>query len=120
MFHPIFIDVPNVTKQDLIQEIARSTGYIQADIRTVVEEFFDVVAKSLTEGDKIELRGFGTFSVKNRKSRPARNPRTGEEVQLAERVVPLFKFSSDIKGKLNQNVILGIPAKAKASVRSGL
>lgn len=103
--------MPNVTKQDLIQEIARSTGYIQSDIRTVVEEFFGSVAKALSTGDNIEIRGFGTFSIKSRKPRPARNPRTGEEVLLSERVVPTFKFSSDIKGKLNSSELLGVPSK---------
>lgn len=104
--------MPNVTKQDLIQEIARSTGYIQSDIRTVVEDFFAVVAKSLTSGENIEIRGFGTFSVKTRKPRPARNPRTGQEVRLSERTVPLFKFSSDIKAKLNESEHLGVPTIA--------
>lgn len=107
--------MPNVTKQDLIQDIARSTGYIQSDIRTVVEDFFDVVAKSLTTGDNIEIRGFGTFTTKARKPRPARNPRTGEEVRLEERIVPLFKFSSDIKNKLNRSELFGVPAVAKTS-----
>ena len=104
-----------MTKQDLIQEIARSTGFIQSDIRAVVEEFFDTVAKSLTSGANIEIRGFGTFSIKSRKPRPARNPRTGEEVLLGERIVPLFKFSSDIKTQLNGSVVLGVPAKARVT-----
>lgn len=103
--------MPNVTKQDLVQEIARSTGYVQSDIRTVVEDFFGVVAKFLVAGENIEIRGFGTFTVKTRKPRPARNPRTGQEVLLAERVVPLFKFSSDIKGKLNKSEHFGVPAQ---------
>lgn len=103
--------MPNVTKQDLVQEIARSTGYVQSDIRTVVEDFFTVVAKYLATNENIEIRGFGTFTVKTRKPRPARNPRTGQEVKLDERVVPLFKFSSDIKAKLNQSEHLGVPAQ---------
>ncbi len=103
--------MPNVTKQDLIQEIARSTGYIQSDIRTVIEEFFGVVASSLSTRDNIEMRGFGTFSVKSRKPRPARNPRTGEEVLLSERTVPIFKFSADIKTRLNESELQGVPSK---------
>lgn len=99
--------MPNITKQDLIQEIARSTGFVQSEIRSVVEEFFGVVSETLGDQNNIELRGFGTFSVKARKPRPARNPRTGEEVLLGERVVPLFKYSSEIKQKLNQ--VAGIP-----------
>ena len=112
--------MPNVTKQDLIQEIARSTGYIQTDIRAVVEEFFEVVANSLTNGGNIELRGFGTFSIKNRKPRPARNPRTGQEVLLTERVVPIFKFSSDIKTKLNKSEQFMVPQKVAKSTKSAV
>ncbi|HSQ40685.1 MAG TPA: HU family DNA-binding protein [Fibrobacteraceae bacterium] len=100
-----------MTKQDLIQEIARSTGYVQAEIRSVVEGFLEVVAEGLVSGSSIEIRGFGTFSIKNRKPRPARNPRTGEPVQLGVRAVPVFKFSSDVKTRLNQSELLGVPAR---------
>lgn len=98
----------NITKQDIVQEIARSTGFIQSDIRGVVEEFLGTVARFLEEGRSIEIRGFGTFSLKDRKPRPARNPRTGEEVYLCERKAPIFKFSSDIKKKINR-VDVGLP-----------
>lgn len=111
---PYIFFVPNITKQDLIQEIARSTGYIQSEIRSVVEEFFDVVANSLLEYQTIELRGFGTFTSKARKARPARNPRTGEEVRLTERHVPTFKYSADIKNKLNRKV----PVPARTAIKS--
>jgi nucleoid DNA-binding protein len=94
--------VPNVTKQDLIQDVAQSTGFVRADIRTVLENFLSMVGETLRHGNTIEIRGFGTFSVKGRKSRPARNPRTGEEVLLEDRSVPLFKFSADLKERINQ------------------
>lgn len=102
--------MPNITKQDLIQDIARSTGFIQSDIRTVVESFFSVVAEGLTTGSNIEIRGFGTFQLKSRKPRPARNPRTGEEVLLEERQVPLFKFSADLKRRISESEMYGVPA----------
>jgi len=92
----------NVTKQDLIYEIARSTGYIQSDIRTVVEEFLSSVTRQLDSSNTIEIRGFGTFSARKRLPRPARNPRTGEVVQLGERIAPLFKFSGELKQQINQ------------------
>lgn len=92
----------NVTKQDLIYEIARSTGYIQSDIRTVVEEFLSSVTRELDSSNTIEIRGFGTFSARKRLPRPARNPRTGEVVQLGERIAPLFKFSGELKQQINQ------------------
>lgn len=93
--------MPNVTKQDLIQEIAKSTGFIRNDIKMVIEQFLSIVGEKLIENKTIELRGFGTFACKERKARPARNPRTGEPVLLEERLVPTFKFSSDIKDKIN-------------------
>ena len=91
----------NITKQSLIQDIAKSTGFVRNDIKTVVEQFLDLVGEKLIEGNTIEIRGFGTFACKPRKARPARNPRTGETVQIEERMVPTFKFSNDIEDKIN-------------------
>ena len=91
----------NITKQSLIQEIAKSTGFVRNDIKIVVEQFLDLLGEKLIEGNTIEIRGFGTFACKPRKARPARNPRTGETVIIDERLVPTFKFSNDIKDKIN-------------------
>ena len=91
----------NITKQSLIQEIAKSTGFVRNDIKIVVEQFLDLLGEKLIEGNTIEIRGFGTFACKPRKARPARNPRTGETVIINERLVPTFKFSNDIKDKIN-------------------
>jgi len=93
--------VANITKQSLIQEIAKSTGFVRNDIKIVVEQFLDLLGEKLIEGNTIEIRGFGTFACKPRKARPARNPRTGETVIIDERLVPTFKFSNDIKDKIN-------------------
>ena len=93
--------MPNITKQSLIQEIAKSTGFVRNDIKTVIEQFLDLVGEKLIDGSTIEIRGFGTFACKPRKARPARNPRTGETVQIEECMVPTFKFSNDIKDKIN-------------------
>ena len=71
------------------------------DIKIVVEQFLDLLGEKLIEGNTIEIRGFGTFACKPRKARPARNPRTGETVLINERLVPTFKFSNDIKDKIN-------------------
>ena len=87
----------NVTKQDLIQEASRSSGRSQAESRVVIEEFMKVVADLLESGKMIEIRGFGTFYAKDRKPRPARNPRTGEICPLGPRRVPLFRFSPDVR-----------------------
>ena len=93
--------MPNVTKQSLILDIARSTGLARNDTKVVVEQFLDLVGEKLIDGNTIEIRGFGTFACKPRKARPARNPRTGETVLIEERLVPTFKFSNDIKDKIN-------------------
>ena len=92
----------NVTKRDLVLDIAKSTGFTHAQIKEVVDEFFDIVGKFLDEGKKIEVRGFGTFYAKERKPRIARNPKTGTPIQLSKSIAPLFKFSSEIKDKLNE------------------
>lgn len=102
----------NITKQYLIQEIAKSTGFVRNDIKTVVEQFLDLVGEKIVEGNTIEIRGFGTFACKPRKARPARNPRTGETVLIEERMVPTFKFSNDIKDKINSlEAIAGVAAE---------
>lgn len=99
--------MPNITKQSLIQEIAKSTGFVRSDIKTVVEQFLELVGEKLVDGNTIEIRGFGTFACKPRKARPARNPRTGETVLIDERLVPTFKFSNDIKDKINGLEMIG-------------
>ena len=87
----------NVNKQDLIQEASRSGGRSQAETRGVIEEFMTVVTDLLEAGKMIEIRGFGTFYAKERKPRPARNPRTGEVCPLDARRVALFRFSPDVR-----------------------
>ena len=87
----------NTTKHDLIAAVADETGLTQADTRIAVEQFLDTVAELLEAEETIEIRGFGTFYIKERKPRPARNPKTGEVVLLGKRVVPLFKYSAELK-----------------------
>ena len=94
----------NTTKHDLIASISKFTGLTQADIKVVVEEFISTVSETLEENKTIELRGFGTFYTKVRKPRPARNPKTGEVVPLPRRIVPLFKYSNELKKKISQSL----------------
>ncbi|MGH8005102.1 MAG: HU family DNA-binding protein, partial [Limisphaerales bacterium] len=68
-----------MTKADLVERVAEKTGLTRTDVMVVVENFLEQIKKSLEEGQNIEIRGFGTFKVKARKARKARNPRTGEE-----------------------------------------
>ncbi|MCJ7576895.1 MAG: integration host factor subunit beta [candidate division Zixibacteria bacterium] len=86
-----------MTKADLVEEVSGKTGLTRTDVAVVVDAFLEAVKKSLESGNNIEIRGFGTFKIKQRKARKARNPRTGEEVPVPDRKVPVFKPSTEFK-----------------------
>jgi nucleoid DNA-binding protein len=86
-----------MTKADLVEICAEKTGLTRTDVAVTVDAFLDAVKSSLEQGKNIEIRGFGTFKVKLRKARKARNPRTGEEVPVPDRKVPVFKPSNEFK-----------------------
>jgi DNA-binding protein HU-beta len=86
-----------MTKADLVQKISEKTGIIKEDVAVIVESFLDTVKESVSEGEHIEIRGFGTMRVKDRKPSIARNPRTGEKVEIPARRVPTFKFSKEFR-----------------------
>ena len=90
-----------MTKADLVEEIARDTGLSKKDTSVIVYLIIDNICKALTEGDKVELRGFGSFKVKSRNPRKARNPRTGDSVDVPAKLVPYFKASNELKAKVN-------------------
>jgi DNA-binding protein HU-beta len=94
----------NVTKAEIVDVIAKSTGISKVDTKAVVDGVIATIINSIAEGNKVELRGFGVFNSKKRKARQARNPKTGELVDLKERYVPLFKASSDFTQKVNENL----------------
>ena len=91
----------NVTKADIVDKIATQTGLTKFETKAVVDGFLLSIIESLADGKRIELRGFGVFSVKSRKPRMARNPRTGEPVPLEERFIPTFKVSSEFQDKVH-------------------
>jgi nucleoid DNA-binding protein len=99
--------VANTTKHDLIASVSKFTGLTQADTKVVVEELIETISQILEESKTIEIRGFGTFYTKVRKPRPARNPKTGQVVPLPRRVVPLFKYSTELKKKLTSKSLEG-------------
>jgi nucleoid DNA-binding protein len=86
-----------MTKADLVEKVAERTGLTRTDVAIVVDSFLDTIKKSMEEMQNIEIRGFGTFKIKLRKARKARNPRTGEEVPVPDRKVPVFKPSNEFK-----------------------
>lgn len=89
-----------MTKKDIVLKIADETGLKQADVKLVVQKTFDIITEALAMGDKIELRNFGVFKIKERRPRVGRNPRTGEVVPVPPRRVVVFKPGLDMKSKI--------------------
>lgn len=94
----------NVTKAEIVDQIAKGTGLTKVETEAVVDGFIQTVISSLKEGKNIEIRGFGSFKVKKRKGRIARNPRTGAQVNVGDHYVPLFKVSKELKTSVNDNL----------------
>jgi len=91
-----------MTKSELIQYLAEQNPHLyQRDIERVVATIFDEIAAALAHGERVELRGFGAFSVKRRDARVGRNPRTGETVRVAEKFIPFFKTGKELRERLN-------------------
>jgi integration host factor subunit beta len=89
-------------KSELIQKIAESNPHLyQSDVERIVSTIFDEITSALARGERVELRGFGAFSVKTRDARQGRNPRTGESVQVDEKRVPFFKTGKLLRERLN-------------------
>ena len=91
-----------MTKSELIQRLAEANPHLyQRDVARIVTTIFDEITEALANGDRVELRGFGAFSVKERGSRIGRNPRTGESVSVAAKYIPYFKTGKQLRDKLN-------------------
>jgi integration host factor subunit beta len=89
-------------KSELIQRIADENPHLfQRDVERIVGALFDEISAALARGDRVELRGFGAFSVKQRDARVGRNPRTGESVDVPEKRVPFFKTGKELRERLN-------------------
>ena len=91
-----------MTKADLIAEVSRSAELSKKDAENIVNVFLDRIVDALKEGEKIELRGFGSFKLRKRNSRIGRNPRTSEAVQVPAKKVPYFKPGKDLKKLINK------------------
>jgi integration host factor subunit beta len=91
-----------MTKSELIAKLANeNTHLFQRDIENIVSTIFDEISNALAHGDRVELRGFGAFSIKARGSRVGRNPRTGESVEVGEKYIPYFKTGKQLRERLN-------------------
>ena len=93
-----------MTKSELIQLVASDNPHLYLrDITKIVNTVFAEITEGLTQGDRIELRGFGAFSVKVRKARTGRNPRSGEPVEVSEKAIPYFKTGKQLHERLNDS-----------------
>ena len=91
-----------MTKSELIQALAALNPNLHAsDLERVVNTVFEEITSALMRGDRVELRGFGAFSVRERQSRLGRNPRTGEKVNVPAKRTPFFKMGKELKDRLN-------------------
>lgn len=91
-----------MTRSELILRLAeRHPHLLHRDVERIVATVFDEITGALARGDRVELRGFGAFSVKRRDARVGRNPRTGESVQVDEKFIPAFKTGKSLREKLN-------------------
>ncbi len=89
-------------KSELVQIIAERNPHLyQRDVENIVNAILDEITDALASGNRVELRGFGAFSVKNRPPRIGRNPRTGERVEVEEKWVPFFKTGKELRERLN-------------------
>jgi integration host factor subunit beta len=94
--------VPDVTKSELIAGLAADNPHLRgADVETIVSTIFDEITTALANGSRVELRGFGAFTVKRRDARTGRNPRTGEAVPVDEKSVPFFKAGKELRERVN-------------------
>jgi DNA-binding protein HU-beta len=94
-----------MTKADIVDKVASGTGLTKLETEAIIEGFFKTVIEALKEGRGIEIRGFGSYRVKKKNARLARNPKTGESVQVSEHYVPTFKFSKDFKDLVNKGML---------------
>ncbi len=91
-----------MTKSELIARLAEANPHLyQRDVERIVNTVFEEITAALVNGDRVELRGFGAFSIKERAARMGRNPRTGEAVRVDSKLIPYFKTGKQLREKLN-------------------
>jgi len=90
-----------MTKADLIDEVSRTVEMTRKESEIIVETIFDSIVKSLRNGDKIEIRGFGSFRTRQRQARIGRNPKSGDRVEVPAKKIPFFKPSKELRDIVN-------------------
>jgi len=97
-----------MVKSELIERLAELNPHLfQRDVERIVSTIFDEISMALARGDRVELRGFGTFSAKQRQAHTARNPRTGQSVHVGEKHIPFFKTGKELRERLNNKASNG-------------
>ncbi|GAL97168.1 integration host factor subunit beta [Acetobacter tropicalis] len=92
-----------MTKSELIAALMRKHPHLQLkDINLIVNTVFGAISKSLADNNRVELRGFGAFSIKERDPRVGRNPKTGEQVQVSKKFIPFFKTGKELHARINK------------------
>ncbi len=92
-----------MTKAELIEEVSKVVEMTRKDSETIVETIFDSIVGSLHKGEKIEIRGFGSFRTRQRQPRVGRNPKTGSRVEVPSKRIPYFKPSKELRDLVNQS-----------------
>jgi integration host factor subunit beta len=106
-----------VTRSELIAELASTNPHLRAvDVETIVATIFEEISAALSRGERVELRGFGAFTVKRRDARTGRNPRTGEAVSVDEKAVPFFKAGKELRERVNRGKTTVERPRNRASV----
>ncbi len=91
-----------MTKQEIVDQVSSATGLTKVETETIMNGIMSTIIQSLADNKKVELRGFGTFGIKHRMPKKARNPGTGESIYLPERYVPTFKPSKLMRSRVNE------------------
>ena len=91
-----------MTKQEIVDIVSEATGLTKVETETIMNGIMSTIIQSLADNKKVELRGFGTFGIKHRMPKKARNPGTGESIYLPERYVPTFKPSKLMRSRVNE------------------
>tara|TARA_B110000438_G_C15360001_1_gene455873 strand:- start:14 stop:307 length:294 start_codon:yes stop_codon:yes gene_type:complete len=96
-----------MTKNNIIKEVSKETGFTNVEVELLLDSFLNTIKTSLSKGEKVEMRGFGSFIVKKRAARDSRNPLTNKVIRLEERFIPSFKVSKILKDYVNKSIIRG-------------
>ncbi|MCB5945865.1 integration host factor subunit beta [Acidocella sp. KAb 2-4] len=108
-----------MTRSELIASLAEDNPHLTvAEVERIVSTLFDEMTAALARGERVELRGFGAFTVKARQARAGRNPRTGETVQVAQKAVPFFKAGKELRERINKPAPAPANGKKSAGAKS--